>query len=117
MMDQTASIKEAIENLATKRDQVLTKEAVNASQRMHQNIGVSPSDIGQYKRNLNTVAAFSDSVYLLTSIFRESRFDELSLFISKPRQMIMYQFVLGIARGLGFCVAIIIFAIIYASIA
>ncbi len=106
--DQTQSIKQAIENLAAKKQIVLSQEAVQAKQEWDKNYGqyaVSPDEATRTKKNLSTVEAFTDSVRLLMTVFRQSRFDDFSVFLAKPKQMITYQFCLGIARGLGFCTA------------
>ncbi len=52
---------------------------------------------------------------LMMSIMSESKFDDIVHLISNPSRLIGLNFIIGLVRGLGFCIAVIIMIIIIAA--
>jgi uncharacterized membrane protein len=109
-MTEVDPISEAIQNLSRKKH-VVTPEARRAKEELDQakNEIHSQFEAGSLpKRGLASIEEFNKSVRLLTSIFEESNFDELALFVSRPGRVLLINFFIGILRGVGFCVGIVL---------
>ncbi|MGE4169340.1 MAG: DUF5665 domain-containing protein [Candidatus Margulisiibacteriota bacterium] len=104
MTDKT--LREALENLSKKRH-LLTDEAIKAKDNYDKiKAPEAPASTSekQFKKNLAVLEEFNDSVHMLSSIFRKSKFDELALFLSQPGRVFIINFFIGIVRGVGFAV-------------
>jgi len=113
-MDRTVQLTQAIEKLSLKKD-VLTAKAVEAK-REYDHVKrdlTSKLDENQLiKKQLATIEEFNDSVNLLKSIFQASRFDELALFITNPIKVLGVNLFVGVVRGLGFAIGVLVVAAI-----
>lgn len=96
------SLSEAIENLSRKRH-VLNEDAIKAGQDRQISEGASLPN-----KKISVVEEFNHSVHLLTSIFKESNFDELAMFVAHPGRVLIINFFIGILRGIGFMVGILL---------
>lgn len=54
-------------------------------------------------------------IKLMLSLMSESKFDDIVHLISNPTRLIGLNFIIGFARGVGFCLAIIIMVLIIAA--
>lgn len=100
--DSPSSLSQAIENLSRKRH-VLSDEAIKAGQDRHI-LETSP----QFKRKASVIEEFNHSVQLLVSVFKESNFDELAMFVAHPSRVLIVNFFIGVMRGLGFLTGILL---------
>ena len=113
MVEQAESIHEedvlakAIQNL-TKKKHVVSEEAIKAKEAFDlrkQEVGEDPKKVS---RQISIVEEFNHSVRLLTSIFQQSRFDELVFLVASPTRVLILNFCIGILRGLGFIVGVLL---------
>ena len=119
MSDEVDSqeLAQAIQNLSRKKH-VITNEALKAKEdldlRRQQETTDPLGDLRKNGKNLNTIEEFNYSVRLLTSVFQQSKFDELVLTISNPSRILILNFCIGLVRGLGFLVGAIVVLMVVA---
>ena len=102
------NLKQSLDNLSDKRD-VLSESAIRAKK-----------DFDLYKENeskkqIQTVGYrddFTDSVRILSSIFEQSKFDEMAIFISNPSRVLGLNLFIGIIRGIGFALGILMISLL-----
>ncbi|MBT6119973.1 hypothetical protein HOH45_00740 [bacterium] len=102
------NLKQSLDNLSDKRD-VLSESAIRAKK-----------DFDLYKeieskKQIQTVGYrddFTDSVRILSSIFEQSKFDEMAIFISNPSRVLGLNLFIGIIRGIGFALGILMISLL-----
>lgn len=103
-MTEPHELKKALDALQSKKHAV-SDEAIRAKSALH-----APSP------NLSTthilLQELNKSTHLLMSLFTSSRVDSVTLFLSRPLTLFIMQFLIGLVRGLGVVMGMIIIAII-----
>lgn len=116
-MAEIDSLSEAIQNLAQKKKQYVTQEALTAKKEQEaktehplDNLGIS-----DLNKKLLLIREFEESVNLLSLIFSKSSFDELALLIANPVRMLTLNLMIGVMRGVGFAIggSMIAFFLLY----
>ncbi len=102
-------ISEAIQKISQRRH-VISAEARRAKEELDQRQPVAePIRIKKTSaKKLAVIEEFNKSIKLLTSIFEESNFDDLAMFISHPGRILIINFFIGILRGIGFAVGVLL---------
>lgn len=113
-------IQKAIEKLATKRH-VINPEALKAKEALDAEVSQSseyPKDdlisldqsyVHQsQKMSPMVIEEFNRSVGILISVFRQSSFDSLVVLLANPFRMMVLNLLIGILRGLGFAIGLIL---------
>jgi|GEM_PF-5739197 len=106
-----ASLSDAIENLSSKKKHVVSDEALRAKEEY---MAVKHEFQNQYdsskkfNKKLSVIEEFNYSVTLLISIFEKTNFDELALFIAHPTRVLVLNFCIGILRGMGFAIGLLV---------
>lgn len=59
-------------------------------------------------KKLKMIDEFNDNVLLLRGMFQDSQFDEIVYHLSNPSRLFVIQLVIGILRGIGFAVGVLI---------
>lgn len=103
------SLHEAIQNLAYKKH-VLSDEAVKAKEELKDYKFFSSGDPKASKQHMNVIREFNDSIDLLYGIFHKSHFDEMALLLARPARVFMLNFFIGLIRGIGFMIGILLVA-------
>jgi hypothetical protein len=93
MTDPTA-LKLAIDNLSEKQH-VVSEDARRAKAQQFRH------DIPQLARTQVLLSELNRSSRYLSAIFKQADCDSLLLFLAKPFQLFMMQFMVGIVRGMG----------------
>jgi len=109
-MTNTSSLRTALQNLSSKKD-VISSEALQAKKDLNDYREGDPIQITsqkKFKKNVSTISEFNKSIHLLTSIFKESNFDELASMIAHPTRILVLNFLIGILRGIGFGFGVIL---------
>ncbi|MFC1752622.1 hypothetical protein ACFL96_04420 [Thermoproteota archaeon] len=112
MPDNFDTISSTIEKLAQKKNKVVTNEALQAKAMMDQERDPEAQAFHTPKmRNyMGTVKEFNNSIKLLNAIFKSSRFDEFAIFISNPGKTLLLNLSIGIIRGIGFAIGLLLIA-------
>ncbi len=102
------SLAEAIQQLSSKKKQVVSEGALSAkadldASKEGQDL---PSEGRRVRKNMDIVEEFTASVRLLVSIFKRTQFDQLALFITNPTRVLILNFFIGILRGIGFTIGV-----------
>ncbi len=112
-MSQIDDLKLALNNLSSKPD-VLTKEAHFAKAKMSQPIGDSQSLNDENKQKL--FEEFNTSVELLTTVFKQSRFDHIMGLVMDPLRLLVLNFLMAFIKGMAFMFGAIVILWIFFSI-
>lgn len=102
------AIREAIENLSKKRH-VISDEAVRAreEQLSRQEQQQKETD-KKWDKKLAIIEDFTDSVHLLMAIFKQSALQDIAILTANPARVLLLSFSIGIFRGLGFAIGLLI---------
>ena len=114
MSEKEEELSRAIENLSRKKH-VLSEEAVRAKQEydlVKEEMEAKYSQNMALSKRLSVLEEFNDSVKLLSTIFEASKFDELALFMSNPTRLLILNLFIGIVRGIGFFVGLILVSLL-----
>ncbi|MCP4049224.1 MAG: hypothetical protein GY730_00760 [bacterium] len=100
---ESDSLKEAINRLSQKHS-FLSEEAVAAKKEFDRTKHLSPDIKHTLQNKTGLIVEFEESVNLLSSIFKQSNFDELVLFLAKPGRFLTINLLIGLVRGIGFTI-------------
>ena len=102
-------LKETLDNLSG-RKHVISDEAVYAKQFLDEQQALSNQTLlDQFSKQQSLVGEFNTSIQLLMQIFKQSKFDSVLGLAVNPSRMLLLNFCIGIFRGLGFCVGMLLF--------
>ena len=104
-MTDPIALKKALDSLSQKQH-IVSDEAKRAKANTHHN------DYPHIAKTNVLLHEMNRSVRILSSIFQASKFDELALFISRPLQLFVMQLCVGLIKGLG-CVLGILIGLIF----
>ncbi len=104
MTDHDA-LKRAIENLSDKQH-VVSEDARRAKDNGFRH------DVPHLARTNVLLSEVNKSSRYLMGVFQQSEFDSLFLFLARPFQLFMMQFMVGVIRGLGLLFGILLFFIL-----
>ncbi len=107
-MTDPKSLQEAIENLSSKKH-VISDAALQARQS-------SAQQTSGFDKNHAVLNEFNQSIKLLMSIFRESNFDQFLVLAGKPGRLMTLQLVMGLVRGVGFTLGVVVLGTIAAYV-
>ncbi len=97
-----------IESLSEQRHLHVKKEAMAAKAHFDE----MKEDISSVKmpklKKLKMIDEFNDNVLLLRGIFQDSQFDEIVYHLSNPSRLFVIQLMIGILRGMGFAIGILV---------
>lgn len=100
------NLKRAIENLSKKKH-VINEDALKAKEEQ-----LSLPKDSSTTHHLNSqrlmMNEFNKSIRLLMTVFKESNFDEMALMVTNPWRVFVLNFCIGLLRGIGFLVGILI---------
>jgi hypothetical protein len=99
------NLKKAIENLSQKKH-VINEGALKAKSDLA-NGGENATSHHVHNQSL-MMSEFNKSIRLLMSVFKESNFDDMALMVTNPWRVFILNFCIGILRGLGFVIGILI---------
>lgn len=113
MIDNPDAIKEAIENLSSKRH-VISEEALRAREelRAKQEFHQKETD-KKWDKKLAVIEDFTDSVHLLMAIFKQSSFQDIALLTANPSRVLLLSFGIGVFRGLGFAIGLLLVVFVF----
>lgn len=100
-MTDPIALKKALDSLSQKQH-VVSDEAKRAKAQTLQ------TEFPHIAKTNVLLHEMNRSVRLLMSIFQYSRFDELTLFIARPIQLFAMQLCIGLIRGLGSILGILV---------
>lgn len=107
--EDNLSLTEAIQRLSSKKKQVVSEDALKAKEDLDsQKQGDLPFDSKRTRKQFYIIEEFTHSVRLLSSIFKRTQFDQLALFITHPARVLVLNFFIGILRGMGFMIGILL---------
>ena len=109
MTQDFSKIKEALNKLSSKQH-VLSEEALRAKQQLETDhpYQITPPDPIELKKHEELLSQFNTSIHLLMAVFKQSKFDEVFGILSEPSRLMVLNFLIGIVRGLGFTVGILV---------
>lgn len=108
------SLKQAIQNLSNKRH-VISKEALDAKKRADDHARALGREAASDSKTQNLLLQeFNQSIRLLMSVFKESNFDDMALVVTNPWRIFTLNFCIGVLRGLGFCLGVILVLLFFA---
>jgi hypothetical protein len=111
-------LQKVIDNIAKKKH-VVSEQAIRAKERLAHPENAAPEhrvedsdhdhdiSIQETQKQTQHLIAFNKSITALSTIFKQSQFDELVLLIEHPARMFMLNFCKGLLRGLGFTLGMI----------
>jgi hypothetical protein len=92
---------------------VVSQEALKAKEELDDRKATQVTDDAKkVPKQLAIVEEFNHSVRLLTAIFHQSKFDELVMLISSPVRVLVINFLIGLLRGMGFLVGLLLVLLI-----
>ena len=103
-------LREIIDNLSSKKH-LLTEEALKAKASFDQFKEDAPFTGGiskHSKKKVRPVEEFNENVQLLLAVFKHSKFDEFIYLLSNPSKLFAIQLLIGIIRGIGFSVGVLL---------
>jgi len=106
---KTGALKQALEKLSSKQH-VVSDTAIQAKKDI-----ATQGVAGLTQRQQLVVEELQTSVHLLTSVLHHTRLDQLVSFMANPARMLFVNFCLGIVKGLGFGIGLILLYIAYLS--
>lgn len=107
--EDNLSLTEAIQRLSSKKKQVVSEDAIKAKEELDSiRHGEQPFDNKRTKKQFYIIEEFTHSVRLLSSIFKRTQFDQLALFITHPSRVLVLNFFIGILRGMGFMIGVLL---------
>ena len=101
------NLKKAIENLSQKKH-VINEGALRAKEDLDNPAGAANHTSHYLHKQQLMMDEFNKSIRLLMSVFKESNFDDMALMVTNPWRVFVLIFCIGILRGLGFMIGIII---------
>ncbi|MFT5171806.1 MAG: hypothetical protein ACI9BD_001584 [Candidatus Marinamargulisbacteria bacterium] len=121
MTPKAKSLKKTIDNLSSKKHTV-SATALNAKKAVEKQkseafepeiLSDDSKDFSKelskdFRKQVLITEEFSQSVKLLVSIFNESNFDEMVMIVANPSRVLVLNFFIGIIRGLGFAVGLML---------
>jgi len=109
MSEKSSSLKDAIDKLSSDKKAV-SEEALRAKDQLEQlkerARSLNPQKAS--KKHFDLLEEFDYSVNLLASIFQKSNFDDLVAFIASPSRVIGLNFIIGLIRGFGFAIGVLV---------
>jgi len=102
-MTNQATLQKAIENLSQKQH-VVSDEAIRAKQQVGQDHHI------QLSKTQALMSEFNRSIRILVDVFKESNFDDLFLLVSQPTRLLLMNFFIGLLKGMGFAIGVLIVA-------
>ena len=106
--EDNISLTEAIQRLSSKKKHVVSEDALKAKEDLDSIRQEQPFDNKRTRKQFYIIEEFTHSVRLLSSIFRRTQFDQLALFITHPGRVLVLNFFIGILRGMGFMVGLLL---------
>ena len=106
-MPKAKSLKKTIDSISRKKH-VISSEALKAKESIEKQKDEGVELSKDVRKQLLITEEFNHSVKLLISIFKESNFDELVMIVAHPSRVLVLNFFIGIIRGLGFAVGLIL---------
>lgn len=100
------NLKRAIENLSKKKH-VINEDALKAKE---EQLSLPKDSLTTHHLNSQRLMMneFNKSIRLLMTVFKESNFDEMALIVTNPWRVFVLNFCIGLLRGIGFVVGILI---------
>ena len=108
-METTIDIKNTLDNL-TSKNHVISDEAIHAKRHLDEEQQSTSKELAKnVERQQQLITEFNTSITLLTEIFRQTKFDAILGLAVNPTRMLILNFCIGIFRGIGFSVGVMLF--------
>ena len=109
-MDSSLDVlKDTLSNLSS-RKHVISDEAINAKRVIDEEQKLTNQELVEnIQKQHQLLNEFNVSIKLLTEIFRQTKFDSILGLAVNPTRMLLLNFCIGIFRGMGFSVGVILF--------
>ncbi|MFC1770967.1 DUF5665 domain-containing protein [Candidatus Margulisiibacteriota bacterium] len=114
-MVKQSSLSDAIKKLS-KKDNVISQEAKAAKEHFEkekESQALDPYSKKISEKQIALITEFEESLKILSAIFKKSRFDELVVFITNPKKMLLVNFLIGLIRGIGWMFGVLIILFVF----
>ena len=102
-------MKDTLDNLSS-RNHVISDEAIHAKRVIdEENKTTNQELVENIEKQQHLLNEFNISIKLLTEIFRQTKFDSIMGLAVNPTKMLLINFCIGIFRGMGFAVGVLLF--------
>lgn len=117
-MPHPTDLQKAIDNIAQKKH-VISESAIRAKESKmdlddeeETSQHIIEQSLPQSSQQTRQLIEFNKGITLLADIFKQSQFDELIFMAAQPARIFVLNFCLGILRGLGFALGIILIVVV-----
>lgn len=116
-MPHSTDLQKAIDNIAQKKH-VISESAIRAKESKmdiedeDETKHIIEQSLQQPSQQTRQLIEFNKGITLLADIFKQSQFDELIFMAAQPARIFVLNFCLGILRGLGFALGIILIVVV-----
>ena len=109
-MESTIDLmKDTLDNLSS-RSHVISDEAIHAKRVIDEDQKTTNQELVEnIEKQQQLLDEFNVSIRLLAEIFRQTKFDSIMGLAINPTKMLLINFCIGIFRGMGFAVGVLLF--------
>ena len=111
-MTEDSALDEALQNLSSKKHTV-SENARRAKEEKRFEGVEFVEEKKWYQKRTDIIDEFNKSVALLITVFNNSKFDELALFMASPARIFIINLFIGIFRGIGFALGFIALILLF----